>query len=178
MKLKLHPKIGTPELLDELEVKGVIRRIYPNRDILDVKMGESKHVSIYESQSKYGPHKLIAVTINQMQPTTLTYHSDDEDFMLLGASKTPMVLIVSLDYHDVLEEKIRLKKLSEDDFISIVVPFNDPYMSFFTMRAGYAHVETCLYESMDPPSFYVGECRDLDENRIDFKDYEICVEGI
>lgn len=174
MTLVLKPQPVTEAIMNMLERKGVITRICPGHDPLKTPKGTSKFESVYETHEKWGPHKLICVTINTTKPTNFLYHSDKEDFILIDFVETaPLILTMSLHTKDILNEKIHNGQLSEADFISIICEKNNPYLSFFTMNPYFAHVETCLYESECPPSFYVSEPRDLDENLIALKDYAL-----
>lgn len=174
MKLVLKPTPVTEEIMLNLEALGIVNRICPGHDPLPVKLGESKFDTVYYTDTKWGSHKLICVTINSTEPANFLFHSDREDFMLIDFEDTaPLVLTMSLHSNKVLEEKIRSKTLTEQDFISIICAKNHPFFSFFTMNPYFAHVETCLRESTKPPSFYVSEPRDLDENLIDLDEYRL-----
>lgn len=178
MVIKIEPVDATEEIMALLEAKGVIRRLLPGRDRLEVDAGNSEWREIYAAQDCYGPHKLIAVTINREQPHALSYHSDAEDFLLIDSqSATSLILTVALLPHVLLEQKIRDNTLTQADFMAIRCKVNDPDLSFFTMNPYFAHVETCSVESSCPPSFYVAESRHLDENAIDFKDYSIHIQN-
>ena len=177
MDILVKPVSVNEAILDQLESYGVIRRICPGKDILDTKHGESRHRSVYECDDQFGPHKLICVTINSTEPTNFLYHNDHEDFMLIDKfGRTDLVITMSIHHHTVLEEKIENGQITSDDFMSVIFEPNNPELSFFTVNAGYPHVETCKVVSGIPPSFYVGECRDLDENHIDFKAYNLKIE--
>lgn len=177
MKLKMKPIQATVCIMDMLEEKGIITRLRPGAHVLKAPRGVSVHESVYECEEKFGPHKLITVTINSCQPQRFLYHNDNEDFMILDHDdKEKLVITIALEEHNTLKEKIKSKTLSSDDFISLILEANNPEISFFTMHKGYAHVETCLVESDNPPSFYVSESRDLDENFIDFKTYQLNIE--
>jgi hypothetical protein len=96
--------------------------------------------------------------------------------MLIGKPEaTELILTVSPCHKDELLQKIRTATVSEKDFVSLICEMNNPYLSFFTMNPYYPHVETCRIPSECPPSFYVGEPRDLDENLIDFGAYELSI---
>lgn len=177
MKITVRPVPVSDKVLDKLEQFGVIRRLCPRRDVLEVKMGESRHASLYECDEKFGPHKLICVTINSVEPKNFLYHNDNEDFMLIDLEdRTELIITMSLYHHRILEDKIENGTLTDEDFMAVIFKPNDPYLSFFTMNKGYPHVETCKMASQKPPSFYVTESRNLDENHIDFKDYELRIE--
>ncbi len=176
MKLIIKPIIATEELMVYLEEKKVITRICPGHDSLETKVDEARCETVYSTDPRFGPHKLISVTINTSEPRNFMYHSDREDFMLIdrpGASA--LILTVSLLHKDELNKRIEKGELSEEDFVSMICKANDPYLSFFTMNPYYPHVETCSDLSENPPSFYVGEPRDMDENLIDFKGYQLVI---
>ncbi len=178
MNIILNPVPVTEDLMLMLEDQGVISLICPGRDILDTKKGESRHETIYAASEKFGPHKLICVTINSTEPKNFLYHNDCEDFMLIDLTdKTELIITMALIKKDMLNEKIASKTLKKEDLISVIFKANDPYLSFFTMNKEYAHVETCLRESDNPPSFYVGESKNLDENLIDLKGYKLLIES-
>ena len=177
MKIVVKPVKATEALMAFLDDKKVITRICPGHDRVDTQIGESGCETVYSTDPQFGPHKLICVTINTTEPGNFMYHSDKEDFMLidkLGA--TELILTVSLCHKDELIQKMEAGTLSTDDFVSVICEMNNPYLSFFTMNPYYPHVETCRGTSENPPSFYVGEPRDLDENLIDFKAYQLIIE--
>jgi hypothetical protein len=177
MKLIVRPVKATEALMAYLEERKVITRICPGHDTLNTGIGESRCDTVYSTDSRFGPHKLICVTINTSEPRNFMYHSDKEDFMLIDKPGTAgLILTVSLYHKDELLQKIETGSLTSEDFISMICEANDPYLSFFTMNPYYPHVETCRTPSENPPSFYVGEPRDLDENLIDFKDYQLSIE--
>lgn len=177
MEIVLKPVAATIEVMERLEAKGVIRRIAPGKDVLTVEKGHSRWSDIYSAGERFGPHKLIAVTINSRVPKHLSFHSDAEDFMLIDRQAgAQLILTVALCPCGELKEKIEAGTLSAGDFMAIRCVPNDPELSFFTMNPGFAHVETCSAESDTPPSFYVGESKHLDENHVDFGEYRIVIE--
>lgn len=176
MKIAVKPIKATEANMTYLEERGVITRICPGHDPLDTPEGESRCGTVYSTDPKYGPHKLICVTINTIEPTNFMYHSDKEDFMLIDKPGTEgLILTVSLCSKDELIRKIEAGTLTADDFMSLLCERNSPSLSFFTMNPYYPHVETCRVQSDNPPNFYVGEPRDLDENLIDFKSYQLII---
>jgi hypothetical protein len=176
MKLVVKPVKATESLMAFLEEKKVITRICPGHDQLNTLKGESRCETVYSTNPQFGSHKLICVTINTSEPGNFMYHSDKEDFMLIDKLGTEeLILTVSLSHKDELIQKINANTLSAEDFVSVICEMNNPYLGFFTMNPYYPHVETCREPSENPPSFYVGEPRDLDENLIDFKSYQLTI---
>lgn len=176
IKLIIEPVDNSIKVMEQLEEFGVITLLGPGRHCLDVNANSSDYETMYSAKEKFGPHKLICVTINSTEPTNFLYHSDIEDFMLIDRVGTEdLILTISLVKQSVLNEKINNGTISKNDFISLKCKKNDPYTSFFSMNKFYPHVETVLKSTSNPPSFYVGESRDLDENLIDFKNYTLVI---
>lgn len=172
MKIKLNPVKCSDEVMQLLEEKEVITRLTPGRHRLEVSENTSRHETLYASQEKFGPHKLICVTINAQDFSRFLYHNDHEEFMLIDEmSATPLYILFSLLRADELNKKINQNTLTSEDFLLVEMKKNDPNLSFFTMHKGFAHVELCKEISENPPSFYVAESRDIDENIIDMKHY-------
>ncbi|HYE11075.1 MAG TPA: hypothetical protein VEF53_12925 [Patescibacteria group bacterium] len=177
MEIVVKPVKATEELMAFLEEKKVVTRICPGHDQLNTVEGEARCEKVYSTDPQFGPHKLITVTINTIEPKNFMYHSDKEDFILIDKlGTTELILTVSLCHKDELLKKIETNTVSTEDFVSVICERNNPYLSFFTMNPYYPHVETCRVPSENPPSFYVGEPKDLDENLIDFKGYQLIIE--
>ncbi len=136
MEVRLKPVLATEKIMDMLESRGVISRICPGKDILKTELGESRHETIYAADERFGPHKLICVTINDTRPRNFLYHNDAEDFMLIDLPhRTDLIITMALIPKDELEEKIDSKTFAAEDMIAVIFKPNDPYTSFFTMRA-------------------------------------------
>lgn len=177
MEIVLKPVPATAQALDALEAAGAVRLLRPERDRLPVERGDARWTELYAAADRFGPHKLIAVTINRTQPVSLSWHSDAEDFLLMPhGGEAELVLTVCLLRGEALARKVEAGTLSEDDFVALRCRPEDPAVSFFTMNPGFPHVETCTRETETPPCFYVTESRHLDENRADFGPYRIRIE--
>lgn len=177
MELKIPLRQCDEEQMALLASKGVIRRLTPGRHRLDVGDEDSRHETLYASEETFGPHKLICVTINKTTYDRFLYHNDNEEFMLIDTEKSaPLLMLIALIPYWEMEEKIRKRKLRADDFVFLEMQKNNPHLSFFTMNKHFAHVEMCGYISKTPPSFYVTESRDIDEQFIDFNTYDLILE--
>ncbi len=97
MDIEVIAKPCSIEIMNKLEELGVIRLLSPGRHRLETVKGESKHETLYSTSERYGPHKLICVTINSQEPSNFLYHNDAEDFLLIdNPNSTPLVLTVSI----------------------------------------------------------------------------------
>lgn len=168
----LSPVEMTPEIMGKLEDKAMIIRLYPGHHVLNPARNESQDATIYASEPRFGPHKLITVTINAFEPRYFGSHEDNEEFLLIGNPATkPLYLIVATCKQAELDAKIQSRTLSKDDFIALRVKFNESEVSFFTMLKHVPHGEVTVDQKGQPPSFYVTEPRDLITNRTDFGPY-------
>jgi len=174
-KLTLNSPVKmTEDIMKGLEQRGLIIRLSPNNHALPVKPGVNSVASVYESQSTFGPHKLISVTINCSSLAFFGSHPDNEEFLLIGdQAAKPLYLVICLYRKKELEIRIETGQLEADDFICLLVKYNDPKVSFFTMLSGVPHGEYVRNEPGQPPTFYVTESRDLGIDITDFGEYDI-----
>lgn len=172
--IELIPIDMTEDVMQMLEDKGLIIRLYPGRHRLNVKKGDIFGEPIYISDEKFGSHKLITVTVDCEKSPYFGSHPDNEEFIFLGDLKSkPLYLIICCLTMDEFNKKVEDHILSRDDFAALKVRFNDPYVSFFTMLKGVIHGEATLNMDGDPPTFYVTEPSKLSVDHIDLKQYEI-----
>ena len=172
--IPLEPVEMTPEVMQNLEARGLIIRLCPNHHELAVQKGEAASRSIYESSPLYGPHKLITVTVDRPLFATFGSHPDNEEFLFIGdPAAKPLYLAVALHRKDVLEEKAAARELSPKDFICLKVRYNDPAASFFTMLANVPHDEAAAKGDGRPGSFYVTEPCDMGRQLTDLGDYKL-----
>jgi len=174
----MKPVEMTPEVMDDLERRNLILRLCPGHHELPSKPGQTLAEPVYDSHERYGPHRLMSVTVNRVPFADFGTHPDNEDFILVGDPHTkPLYLAVALMRREQLDWKILTRQLSSEDFICLRVKYNDPEVSFFTMLAEVPHGEATVAGPGRSPSFYVTESRDVGEVITKFGDYELCVEG-
>jgi hypothetical protein len=167
----------TPEIMSFLEQKDLIIRLFPNHHQLCVEVEETKDEAIYKSDIQYGSHMLITVTVNKTSLENFGWHEDNEEFLLIGDPKSsPMYLVIALCDQNALKRKITNQTLSADDFVALRVKFNDPNVSFFTMKKQIPHGELVKESTNNPPSFYVTEPTDMGMKRLDLDPYELSIE--
>ena len=172
--IAIQPINMTPEIMQDLEDRGLILRLCPGRHPLQAKPGETAVESLYESDSRYGGHKLLTVTVNRSCPSAFGTHPDNEDILLLGDPATrPLYLMVALHRQDVLDQKIQSGQLSAEDFVGLRVRYNDPEVSFFTMLKHVPHDEVAADGEGRSPSFYVTEPCSMGLEFTQFGDYQL-----
>ncbi|MGZ4386440.1 MAG: hypothetical protein ACXVZO_05895, partial [Gaiellaceae bacterium] len=95
--VRLEPVPMSVALLEDLERRGLILRLAPGHHRLPVADGESAFRSLYESDERWGPHKLIAVTVDRRMTARLDVHPDNEEFLLIGdPAARPLYLVIAL----------------------------------------------------------------------------------
>ena len=144
----------TEENMQFLEDRGKIIRLTPDKYLKDPGQNQTLVDVIYQSAPKYGPHMLIAVTVNRFEFSGFGMHDDNEEFILVGNPDSKlMYLAVALCEKEELDEKIRSKTLSPQDFRVLKVKYNDPAVSFFVMLKDIPHGEATIEGEGTPPLF-------------------------
>lgn len=174
-KLVLTPIDMTRDAMCALEDKGLIHRIAPGRDVAGPVDGDNLGRSIYDSDERFGGHKLIVATIGAVSLRYFGCHDDNEDVWLLGLdSWRPMYFVVAACLVDEFEAKVRDGSLSESDLVCLRVRYNDPEASFFVMKKHVPHGEFVIPTEAPAPSFYVTESTNLQIRPVSFG--SVCVE--
>jgi len=177
IKIQLKSTRMSPSIMQMLEEKKKIIRLCPSHHELNPKDNCCLNKCLYVSDKKFGPHMAIAVTVNWFEPLAFGTHDENEDFILVGDQNTkPMWLIIALCSGEELKKKITNKYLSSDDFIVVLVKYNDPEVSFFTMLKHVPNGEVTTSGCGKPPSFYVTESRDNTLNKTEFGEYQLVIE--
>ena len=175
-KLQIPTTEMTPEVMEDLEKRGLIIRLCPNHEKIEAPKGETVWELIYDPKEGYGPHRLISIRVNRSAFAAFGTHPGNEEFWCVGdPDAQPMYLAISLIPKEQMEQKIAEGTLTEQDFIMLHIRFNDPEVSFFVMREGIPHGEAIVDHGKKPAAFYVTENRDLPLDLTDFGDYELGV---
>lgn len=174
IKLNIAAREMTPELMDKMEKEGLIIRLCPNHHDMDTPHGETYAKMLYEGVEGFGPHKIIAITVNKKNFPGFGTHPDQEEFWMIGNNEAkPLYILVARMQRAEFEEKVKQETLMPEDFYLLKVKFNDPEVSFFVMRVGIPHGEGIFDEEGMNPSFYVTESRNLPVDLCDMGCYEI-----
>lgn len=161
----------------ELEERGCLRRLLmPEPAALNAAPGSVVDAPVYVSDPGYGPHMLLCVGINHGTPRMVT-HPDHEEFLLVsdGRRMRPLILIISRLARGELEQRAREGSLAPTDLVAMELVYNDPTLSFFTMRGGTPHCEVALDGPGAVPCFFVTEARDLPSQAVALGGLELTV---
>ena len=173
-QLRIPVREMTPQLMQQMEAEGLILRLTPDHDYIeDAPAGETSWKELYPGVDGYGPHKIIAITVNRPGFPGFGTHPDQEEFWLIGDNASvPMYILVARMPLEAFEKKRDAQALTEEDFYLLKARFNDPEVSFFIMMKGIPHGEGIFEGSGRLPSFYVTESRDLPLDLTDHGIYE------
>lgn len=174
--LIMNPVDMTPHVMQDLEDRGLIIRLRPGAHEIDTPPGETLGESIYDPAVGFGPHKLIAVTVNREEFAGFATHPDNEEFLLIGNLETkPMYLAVATCMRAEFVEKVKTGILGPQDFVLLRCRYNDPEVSFFVMKKNVPHGEAIVEADLPPATFYVTESRDLPLDVIEMRKYRLKV---
>lgn len=172
--IAIEPVDMTPAVMQDLEDRGLIIRLRPGAHALQAPRGQTAVRSIYESDPRHGQHKLITVTVNRSAFSAFGTHPGNEEVWLIGDPNTrPLFLVVCLHRREALDEKIKARALTAEDFVCLRVKYNDPQVSFFTMLSDTPHDEVAADGDGRSPSFYVTEPNAMGLDFTDFGDYQL-----
>ena len=174
MKLEIPVREMTKEMMMAMEEEGLIIRLAPHHHDIETPEGNTWFESLYDGVEGYGPHRLIAITVNRENFPGFGTHPDQEEFWLIGDNAAkPMYILVARMPLAAFQKKVQEKTLTSEDFYLVKAKYNDPEVSFFVMRKGIPHGEGIFDKEGPCPSFYVTESRDLPLDICDMGDYEI-----
>ena len=126
----------TPKLMAHPEELGLIIRLRGGSHDLAAQPGETLGESIYETADRYGPHKLIAVTVNRAEFAAFGTYPDNEELLIGNPDSQPMYLAVALCMREKIKQKVKTGRLTASDFVMIECRYNDPETSVFVILAG------------------------------------------
>ena len=148
----------TAECMEFLEKKGLIIRLCPSHHRFEVECGYGIGKDLYRSNDQAGGHKLLYAGINRTAFDAFGMHDENEEILLLGGEgEKDLYLLIGLASWEEFLKKKRRGTLSEEDFICLRCKYNDPFVSFFTMRQGVLHGEAVGEGEGLPATFYVTE---------------------
>ncbi len=161
-RIVLQPVDMNRESMSMLEDKGLIHRIAPGKDVAGPVGDDNLGRSLYESEERFGGHKLIVATIGATKLRYFGCHDDNEDVWMLGlANWRPMYFVVATCLVDEFEAKAKDGLLTESDLVCLRARYNDPEASFFVMKKHVPHGEFVIPTIAAAPRFYVTESTNL-----------------
>ncbi len=170
-KIILKPVNVSTRIFQFLERRNLIRTLKPTQRIIQTRSQRGCVDTIYTTARSFGSHKLICVRMGPSQ-VYLNSHPDNEEFLLMNASTTafkPFFIVFGLCPHRQLEDKVRKNQLSQEDFLLVRMPFNDPRFSVFSLLKDTPHCEVTAPGRGNSPIFFVAEPSKLPMRYVDFQ---------
>ncbi len=159
--IRLKPVKATEKILTRLEKKSLIRTFKPTPKILKLGYRKKGGVdTVYSSSPRFGSHKLICIRQDDFSEIALTYHDDNEEFLIINSTPLkfkPFYIVIGTHKRHEFERKARNKKLSEKDIVILKLRYNDPATSVFTMLKDTPHCQITRPGKGRPPIFFVTE---------------------
>jgi hypothetical protein len=158
-KLQLRAQRATAALLDDMEAKGLLRRLKASPAALAVKEGDQLVEVVELARDGFGPWQMLAVACNRTALDHLAAHSDIESWLYFSADPTskPLLYVVATCAADEFKKKAAAGTLAADDFIILEIRPNDPAAGFFTVPGGVLHDELTAPGPGVGPVFFVPE---------------------
>jgi hypothetical protein len=177
--IKLQSVPITPGILSFLERRKLILRLKAPKAVLDSRKPGGAMQTLYCSASCFGAHKLICVKKNS-SGIKLTYHPDNEEFLLLnnsGRKFRPLYMVIGLDKYQGLRKKMKKRSLGPADFIALEMRYNHPQTSVFTMLKNTPHCELSAEGKDNGPVFFVAEPSRLKMRSARFNGYKFILQS-
>jgi len=176
-RIELRALRATPARMDELEAKGLLRRLRPSEAAVAVKEGEDLVETVERGQEKYGPWQMLSVACNRTRLEYLAAHSDIESWLYFSAapSSKPLLYVVATCPAEAFRDKAAQGTLTADDICVLEIMPNDPETSFFTVPGEVLHDELTFPGPGVAPVFFVPEASQMVHSRVSLDDYEIVI---
>jgi hypothetical protein len=173
-ELRVQARRATPQLMAELEKKGLLRRLRPSERAKAAREGDHVVERIELAAEDTGPWQMLAVTCHRIRLEFMTTHADAESWIFCDAPNVkPLLYVVSPLPEAEFERRVRANELTPDDILAIELRPNDPETSFFTVPGGVVHDEQTYRGPGRAPTFYVPEPSRMGYNKIVLDGYDV-----
>jgi hypothetical protein len=141
-RIRLQAQRATPELLAQLEMRGLLRVLKPSAKARAVQEGDQVVERVEIAGAGTGPWQMLVVACHRTKLDHLAAHGDIESWLYFAdpASK-PLLYVVATCPLAEFQRKVADGSLSAGDFVVLEVRPNDPATSFFTVPGGVLHDE-------------------------------------
>jgi len=175
-ELVLEVRPVSEEAFSILEERGLLQRLLPPSEVLEVPEGGVAVERIYTTDDQFGSHMLICVGFNKSN-TELAFHPHEEEFLLIneGREQKPLILVIGLHLEEEFQKLVSTGQLKADDLWALEMKFNDPCLSFFTMNASTPHCEVTVPGPGPASVFFVTEPSRMSKCPIDMGDYSLTI---
>lgn len=178
MKTYLKTVKVTPDLMRDLEKRGLIRALAPTDKILNTRTETGAVDTFYQTKPAQGTHKMIGIGKRSLTVQLCT-HPDNEDFIMINPTEKkykPLYIIIARDKRAAFEKKARAGKLSAKDFFTVEWEYNNPKTCVFTMLKDTVHCEVTVPGPGQHPVFFITEPSQLMSNYVNIYMCELLVQ--
>ena len=175
--IRVRARRATPEVMAELEAKGMLRRVQAPEHARRVGQEDQVVERIEAAAEGTGPWQMLVVACNRTRLQRLAAHSDIESWLFIAdpASK-PLLYVVAACSTETFQRKVAEGRLTADDLVVLDLRPNDPATSFFTVPAGVLHEELTYPGPGPAPVFYVPEPSVMSHTQVGLDGYEITID--
>ena len=176
----LKPVNSCVKVFNFLEKNKLIKTLKPTKKAITTRTKTGTVDILYTSRKTFGSHRLMCIGKRNTK-VQLCYHKDSEDLLFLNPSNIDyksLYLVFAVDKIDVFLKKLKNEKLTNADFVTIKIIYNDVNFSFFTILKNTVHCEiTTENDRKQHPVFFVSESSNLKNNKIVHKNLKFVVPG-
>ncbi len=176
----LKPVKSDTKIFGLLEKKGLIKTFKPTKKALGTKKRNGCVDILYTSRKSFGAHRFMCIG-KKNKKVQLCYHLDNEDLFFLNPQNTDyakLYVVFALDKTDNFSKKLKNETLTNKDFITIEICFNDAKLSFFSILKGTVHCEIInKNQQKQHPVFFASEASELKNNKIKHRNIKFFMHG-
>jgi len=172
-RIRLQARRATPELMADLERRGLLRRLIPSPRCCSVPEGQQVVERVELAAEGTGPWQLLVVACNRTKLDHLAAHGDAESWLFFADPESkPLLYVVATCGVDEFRAKVQQGRLTADDIVVLELRPNDPATSYFTVPGGVLHDELTYPGPGRGPIFYVPEPSRMGHTEIPLTDHE------
>jgi len=172
-KIRLQAQHATPELMAQLEARGLLKRLVPSEKALTVPQGDQVVERVELAAEGTGPWQMLVVACNRTKLDHLAAHGDAESWLFFAdAASKPLLYVVATCKLAEFQAKAAAGTLTADDIIVLQLKPNDPATSYFTVPGGVLHDELTFPGPGVGPIFHVPEPSRMGHTEVWLKEYD------
>lgn len=175
--IRLKARRATPEVMADLEARGLLRRCVPSEKARNVAENDQVVERPEIAAEGTGPWQLLVVACNRSRLDHLAAHGDIESWLFFADPESkPLLYVVATCEGDEFMQKAKDGTLTADDLFVLQLHPNDPQTSYFTVPTNVLHDELTLPGPGQAPIFWVPEPSRMAHTEVPLTDYAFEIE--
>jgi hypothetical protein len=172
-RIRLQAQRATPELMADLQRRGLLRLLTPSRAAQTVPEGQQVVERVELAAEGTGPWQMLVVACNRTRLDHLAAHGDIESWLYFAdPTSKPLLYVVATCSLAEFQAKVAAGTLSAADIIVLEIRPNDPQTSYFTVPGGVLHDELTYPGPQRGPIFWVPEPSRMGHTEVRLDAYE------